>query len=181
LGGALDVLATGIGTDLFDPDLPSDRRAGREHLWDLPYVREVREAVAAASPAVRGRLTFPGAVSEAAYARILGAATFVAHNVIADNGTFSVVEAALLGSPSISSDYPQMRELDEAFGLGLRFFDPFDERSTAEAIRAGESLPRPSATVGQQIRGRTWRSWDDTLVDAIRQTIETPRSRISCL
>ena len=92
-----------------------------------------------------------------------------------------MLEAALLGRPSISSDYPQMREIDEAFGLGLRFFDPFDERDTAVALRAGESLPAPSADVVQRIRSRTWRSWDDTLVDAIRQTISSPRSRIACL
>lgn len=180
-GGGLDLVVTGVGTDLFDPDLPAERRAGREALWNLAYVRQVRDAVAAACPTIRRRLRLLGSVPDAVYAGLLQSAAFVVHNVIADNGTFSVLEAALLGRPSISSDYPQMREIDEAFGLGLRFFDPFDERSTAAALHAGESLPPPSADVGLRIRGRTWRSWDDALLDAIRQTIDSPRSRITCL
>ncbi len=181
LGGSLNVLVTGTGTDLFDPELPAERRVGREFLWDLSYVRAVRDTVAAVHPALRRRLRFLGSVPDVLYVRLLKSATFVAHNVIADNGTFSVVEAALLGRPSISSDYPQMREIDSAFGLGLRFFDPFDEKSTAAALHAGETLPPPSAAVGLRIRERTWRSWDGGLVDAIRQMIESPRSRIACL
>jgi glycosyltransferase involved in cell wall biosynthesis len=181
LGGSLNVLVTGIGTDLFDPELPAERRVGREFLWDLPYVRAVRDTVAAVDPALRRRLRFLGSVPDVGYVRLLKSATFVAHNVLADNGTYSVVEAALLGRPSISSDYPQMREIDSAFGLGLRFFDPFDEQSTAAALHAGETLPPPPAAVGRRIRERTWRSWDDGLVESIRHAIVTPRSRIACL
>lgn len=181
LGGSLDVVVTGVGTDLFDPELPAERRAGREVLWNLPSIRTVRDAVAAVQPGLRRRLRFLGGVPDVLYVRILKSATFIAHNVIADNGTYSVVEAALLGRPSISSDYPQMREIDEAFELGLRFFDPFDNRDTAAALHAGETLPPPSAAVGLRIRERTWRSWDGVLADTIRQTIEAPRSRIACL
>lgn len=181
LGGSLDVAVTGLLTDLFDPDLPSDRRVGREDLWKLAYIREVREAVAALRPAVRSRLRFLGAVPDTDYARVLRSARFIAHNVIADNGTFSVLEAALLGRPSVSSDYPQMREIDEAFGLGLRFFDPFDACGTAAALLTGESLPPPAGEVGRRIQDRSWRSWDDSLIDAIRRTLDAGRNRIACL
>lgn len=179
--GNLDVLVTGSGTDLFDPDLPPERRAGRKPLWEHPYIRSVREAVAATSPAVRSRLRFVGSVPDAEYAGILRSARFVAHNVLADNGTFSVVEAALLGRSAVSSDYPQIREIDAAFGLGMRFFDPFDERATAKALVDGESLPPPPESVGQRILARTWRAWDDSLVAAIRETLATPRPPIACL
>jgi glycosyltransferase involved in cell wall biosynthesis len=153
----------------------------------------VREAVAALVPEVRRRIRFLGAVPDDAYARVLRSARFLAHNVIADNGTFSAVEAALLGTPSVSSDYPQMREIDEACGLGLRFFDPFDERATAEALRAGESLPPPPDSVGRRIRDLGWRAWDDSLVEAIGAVIAQDarvgqaesrparRARIACL
>jgi len=193
LGGSLDVVVTGVWTDLFDPDLPAERRLGREPQWNTPHVRRVREAVAALGPAVRRRLTFLGAVPDPAYARVLRSARFLAHNVIADNGTFSVIEAALLGTPAVSSDYPQMREIDEAFGLGLRFFDPFDEAATAEALVAGESLPSPCGSVARRIRDRSWRAWDDSLVTAIEGVIAADarrarhgarpadRARIACL
>ncbi|MFM7135605.1 MAG: hypothetical protein ACKO1M_00845 [Planctomycetota bacterium] len=191
LGGALDVVVTGVWTDLFDPDLPAERRADREPQWNTPHVCHVREAVAALGPEVRGRLRFLGAVPDDVYARVLRSARFLAHNVIADNGTFSVVEAALLGTPSVSSDYPQMREIDEAFGLGLRFFDPFDELATAEAILAGESLPPPPDSVGRRIRDLSWRAWDESLVAAIAAVIAgssgeagprpAARRRIACL
>lgn len=179
--GSLDVAVMGPLTDLFDPELPADRRAGRESLWNLPYIRAVREAADALRPAVRSRLRFLGAVPDTDYARVLRSARFLAHNVIADNGTFSVLEAALLGCPSVSSDYPQIREIDDAFGLGLRFFDPFDECGTAAALLAGESLPPPSGDVGRRIQDRSWRSWDDSLLDAIRRTLDSDRNRIACL
>lgn len=180
-GQPLDVVVTGLGTDLFDPDLPPDLRLGREVYWNMPYVRAVREMVAAARPSLRRRLHFLGCVSDPLYARVLRSARFVVHNVIADNGTFSVVEAALLGCPSISSDYPQMREIDDAFGLEMRFFDPFDERDTASALLAGESLSPPSGSVRQRICDHSWRSWDNSLIDAIQQTMATDRHRIACL
>ena len=193
LAGSLDVVVTGVWTDLFDPDLPAERRMGREPQWNTPHVCQVREAVAALGPEVRRRIRFLGAVPDDAYARVLRSARFLAHNVIADNGTFSAVEAALLGRPAVSSDYPQMREIDEAFGLGLRFFDPFDEAATAEALVAGESLPPPPDSVGRRIRDLSWRAWDDSLVEAIGAVIAeearvgqpeprpASRARIACL
>jgi len=193
LGGLLEIVVTGMWTDLFDPDLPAERLVGREPQWHTPHVCQVREAVAALEPEVRQRLRFLGAVSDQAYARVLRSARFLAHNVIADNGTFSVVEAALLGRPAVSSDYPQMREIDQVFGLGLRFFDPFDELATAEALLAGESLPPPPDSVGRRIRDLSWRAWDDSLVTAIEGVIaaDAPRgepgpgpanrARIACL
>lgn len=180
-GQPLDVIVTGLGTDLFDPDLPENRRIGREDHWNMPYVRTVREMVAAARPSLRRRLHFLGCVSDPVYARVLRSARFVVHNVIADNGTFSVVEAALLGCPSISSDYPQMREIDDEFGLEMRFFDPFDERDTAAALLAGETLSPPSGAIRQRICDHSWRSWDDSLITAIQQTMATDRRRIACL
>jgi len=86
-----------------------------------------------------------------------------------------------------------MREIDEAFGLGLRFFDPFDEAATARALVAGESLPPPCGTVARRIRDRSWRAWDESLVEAIEAVIAedasrnrldprpTHRARIACL
>jgi glycosyltransferase involved in cell wall biosynthesis len=51
-----------------------------------------------------------------------------------DNGTFSVVEAAGLGVPALSSDYPAMREMNEQFSLNLAWMDASDPQAMAQAI-----------------------------------------------
>ncbi|MEY9641157.1 glycosyltransferase involved in cell wall biosynthesis [Bradyrhizobium japonicum] len=56
-----------------------------------------------------------------------------------DNGTFSVVEAAHLGVPSLSSDYPAMREFNDAFSLNLRWMDPADPNNMAESLMQMEA------------------------------------------
>jgi glycosyltransferase involved in cell wall biosynthesis len=182
LGGSLDVRVTGLWTDLFDPDLPEARIGPRRGIYDLPYVREVREAVRTLLGPWRDRVHLLGAVPDAEYVRIVRESRFLLHNVLADNGTFSVVEAGILGRPAVSSDYPQMREIDASFGLGLRFFDPCDEASTAAALLEGEQLPAPAAdALVASIARRSWRTWDDAIVAAIGEILAEPRRPIAFL
>jgi len=184
LGGRLDVVVTGLWTDLFDPDLPGERIGDRRAVWDNAYVREVREAIRTTLGERRHRVHLRGAVSETEYVRIVRGARFLVHNVLADNGTYSVVEAAILGRPSLSSDYPQMREIDAAFGLGMRFFDPYDPSATARALREAEALPaaaHPSGAVEAAVRRHGWRSIDDSLITAIRDAIDSPRRPLAYL
>ena len=49
-----------------------------------------------------------------------------------------MVDAAFLGVPSISSDYPAMRNLDEALKLGLMFFDKRDEKQLRDCLLYAE-------------------------------------------
>ncbi|MFZ4732594.1 MAG: hypothetical protein ACOYK7_08665 [Pirellulales bacterium] len=184
LGGGLDVVVTGLWTDLFDPDLPAERIGDRRAVWDYPYVREVRETTRTLLADRRQRIHFRGSVSDAEYVRTVRGARFLLHNVLADNGTYSVVEAAILGRPAISSDYPQMREIDRGFSLGLRFFDACDPVATARALRDGESLPASVTTasdVEAAIHRRSWRSWDDSILTAIRSAIAAPRRPVAFL
>lgn len=182
LGGGLDVVVTGLGTECFDPRLAAANRSAARHVWDHPHVRNVRALLEGACAGIRRHITLRGLVPDAEYVRLVRDARFLVHNVIADNGTFSVVEAALLGRPAVSSDYPQMREIDESFGLGLGFFDPFDVTDTARAIRAAEEHPRPlAAVVAARIRERDWRHWDGSLETAIAEILGAGRTEIACL
>lgn len=184
LGGALDVVVTGLWTDLFDPDLPAERIGDRRAVWDEPYVRSVRDAVRTTLGAWRRRVHFRGAVPDAEYVGIVRDARFLLHNVLADNGTYSVVEAAILGRRSISSDYPQMREIDTEFGLGMRFFDGCDPLATAHALLDGERLPlaaHADPAVVANIRRRGWRGADEALVAAIDDAIRAPRRALPYL
>jgi hypothetical protein len=77
-----------------------------------------------------------------------------------------------------------MREIDRGFSLGLRFFDACDPVATARALRDGESLPASVTTasdVEAAIHRRSWRSWDDSILTAIRSAIAAPRRPVAFL
>lgn len=50
LAGSLDVVVTGIWTDLFDPDLPAERRRGREPQWNTPHALPTPPGPSGCSP-----------------------------------------------------------------------------------------------------------------------------------
>lgn len=182
LNGNLDVIVTGLWTDLFDPNLPEERIGNRRPQWDYPYIRDVRHMVREKLGPWLHRVHWMGSLDDSEYVSVVRNSKFLIHNVLADNGTFSVVEAAILGRPSLSSDYPQMRELDEQFGLSLKFYDPMDVAATAKAIRdAEDSDSTNEAATLQRIRESTWRSWDNSMLDAIASAVHAPRRHIACL
>lgn len=80
------------------------------------------------------QVEFVGEVSEARYRRLLEESAFLWHPALLDNGTFSVIEAASAGVPSLSSDYPAMREIARQASLDLAYFDPHDPLAMAEAL-----------------------------------------------
>ena len=79
-----------------------------------------------------------GELSDETYREILARSAFLWHPALIDNGTFSVVEAARLGVPSVSSDYPAMREIDAQFGLNLNFAPPTDVDAIARSLKTME-------------------------------------------
>ncbi len=79
-----------------------------------------------------------GYISDHAYLSLLSSAKFLWHNVIYDNGTFSIIEASSVGTPVLSSAYPQIRFIDETFSVGSTFFDARDPIDAATKIRAME-------------------------------------------
>lgn len=109
---ALDVQVTGVDTHLFDPEVDCAEPG--------PLIAQVR-AFIAQRPVLKRRLVFHGELDESSYSRLLGSARFLFHNVTMDNGTLCAVEAAYLGVPTLSSDYPPMRFLSERYRLNCRF------------------------------------------------------------
>ncbi|MGJ4927679.1 glycosyltransferase [Bradyrhizobium sp. HKCCYLS2038] len=110
--GKLDCHVTGVDTkEMFKRDAP--------HLKQVSQIRHD-------SKAIRKRLIVRGELPDQNYRHALREAAFLWHPATIDNGTFSVVEAACFGVPSLSSDYPAMREIDKQFRLNLAWFDPND-------------------------------------------------------
>jgi glycosyltransferase involved in cell wall biosynthesis len=68
----------------------------------------------------------------------LNKAKFLWHPALKDNGTYSVIEAAYYGIPSLSSAYPPMHFLNEKFQLNLMFFDAENPREMAEKLKKME-------------------------------------------
>jgi glycosyltransferase involved in cell wall biosynthesis len=123
-GGQLKCHVTGVGTgDLLKSQLP--------HLEGL--ARTI-----ASSRALRHGVRFLGELSDAAYRKELSSAAFLWHPAELDNGTFSVIEAAHYGVPSLSSDYPAMREIEQQFQLGLSFMDQEDPDHMAAQLHEME-------------------------------------------
>ena len=122
LGGSLDCHITGVNTaDLLDED------EGR--LASL--LGNSAQDIAAR----RARIRLRGELSDASYQRELAGARFLWHPAQIDNGTFSVVDAAHLRIPSLSSDYPPMHEIDNQFELGLAWTPSDDPRRMARALK----------------------------------------------
>ncbi|MEY9749852.1 glycosyltransferase involved in cell wall biosynthesis [Bradyrhizobium japonicum] len=125
LGGELQCIVTGADTErLLSPD--------------IPYLRSSAEIVRR-SPGLKRNMKILGELSDQLYRVRLAQSEFLWHAARMDNGTFSVVEAAHLGVPSLSSDYPAMREFNDAFSLNLRWMDPADPNNMAESLMQMEA------------------------------------------
>jgi glycosyltransferase involved in cell wall biosynthesis len=81
------------------------------------------------------KLTWRGELSDQDYQRLLSGAAFLWHAGRIDNVTFSVIEAANFGVPSLSGDYPPMREIDQQFALNLAWMDADDPKDMARALK----------------------------------------------
>ncbi|WP_245518423.1 glycosyltransferase [Mesorhizobium sp. M1C.F.Ca.ET.189.01.1.1] len=103
----------------------------------LPHLEGLNRVVAG-SRALRQHVRFLGELSDEGYRRELATSAFLWHPTELDNGTFSVIEAAHHGIPSLSSDYPAMREMDRQFQLGLSFMDQEDAEDMAAQLHAME-------------------------------------------
>lgn len=123
LEGQLACCVSGVGTDqIFKGKL--------EHLKPLRRFAD--------HPHLKRQLRLLGELPDHAYQARLANARFLWHAGWIDNGTFSVVEAAQLGVPSLSSDYPAMREMDSQFGLAISWMDAHDPEDMAARLKEME-------------------------------------------
>lgn len=121
------VVIIGKGTSSFDPD-------NKKPLVQHPYVESVRNLIAA-SRLLKERLVFMDFVSDEVLLVLMRKAFCVLHSSRGDNGTYTVVEAAWQGTPSLSNRYPAMEDVGDYFSLPLSFFDFYRPGSLAEGLR----------------------------------------------
>lgn len=104
---------------------------------NFPHLKPLR-AIVDGSAALARRLRLLGELPDHTYQRHLAGARFLWHTARIDNGTFSVVESAHLGVPSLSSDYPAMREIDAQFRLNLAWMNPWNPADMAYRLKKME-------------------------------------------
>lgn len=131
--GKLPVIVIGYNMDFFDIEKNYEKKIGKKY----PYIEKCRDYIEE-HPCLQQMITFHGYVSEEKKNKLLANACFLIHPALADNGTFSVVEAAYLGTPSISHDYPQMRYIDERFRLNLTFTNFCDNKEASQRLKECE-------------------------------------------
>jgi glycosyltransferase involved in cell wall biosynthesis len=126
-GGKLDVIMTGFGVEKFE----INEQLEENQL--LPHIVASRRKIKN-NKMLKERLRIYPNLSKYEYHSLIKKSRFLWHPALTDNGTFTVVEAAMLGVPGLSSDYPQMRYLDKYFGLNLTFFNQTSPESIAKAL-----------------------------------------------
>jgi len=127
----LEIYVTGVYTHLF-----SDKGSADIHFMN-EYVIGIRKAIED-SPEIKKRMRILGNLSDDVYLEMLQSAHGVLHGALYDNGTYSMIEAAWMGVPSISSDYPAIREICEVFGLNPILFNPHKPADLALGIQKFE-------------------------------------------
>lgn len=133
----------------------------------LPHLEALSEILHSSSE-LRRKFKIEGELSDRIYRRQLSKAAFLWHPGRIDNGTFSVVEAAHFGVPSLSSDYPAMREIDRQFGLNLCWMDADDPEDMARQLKKMEvdgaalrqALPSAEQLASQSLENLSGTYWD---------------------
>lgn len=141
LGGTLECRVTGVNTKgLFKSSL--------SHLKPLTDLL-------GQSRLLKKNIKLIGELPDRNYQSMLASAAFLWHAGAVDNGTFSVIEAAGLGVPSLSSDYPAMREIDQQFSLNLSWMKSDQPKHMASQLKEMELayIERRSSLPSSEVLG----------------------------
>ncbi|MGY2292234.1 glycosyltransferase [Pseudomonas sp. SDO528_S397] len=109
---------------------------GTENLLksDMPHLKSLGSLVKG-SRLLNRKIKLLGGLSERQYIKTLANSCFLWHAGKIDNGTFSVIEAACVGTPSLSSNYPAMHEINTRFFLNLTWMDSGSPTDMAKKLK----------------------------------------------
>jgi glycosyltransferase involved in cell wall biosynthesis len=122
LGGTLKCYVCGPMTYLLTP--------GES---DLPYLQSIYHKLTTMN-GYEDNLCILSYADEITYFSLLKHSKFLWHNVLYDNGTFTIIEAASLGVPVLTSDYPQIRYIVEQFDIPCSYFNARSVKDGAEKL-----------------------------------------------
>lgn len=153
--GSLICRVTGVGTST----IPESK---------LSHLKPVG-ALIRNSNLLKSKIRWLGDLPDREYRVQLKSAQFLMHAARVDNGTFSVIEAAQLGVPSLSTNYPAMREMNEWFSLNLSFMDGSSARNMAKMLKQMEEscqalrafLPSPDIFEREGVSTHARKYWQE--------------------
>lgn len=131
LDGKLKVVITGFGTEYLNPRAISQN--DNHPLLNIPHILEFRKAMS--DREVQKRIMVAGEVPDVEFFKMLNSSKFAWNPTIYDNGTYILVEAALLGKPSLSALYPATDYWNNKLQLNLVFFDPHNSKEMARKLK----------------------------------------------
>ncbi|SHO47114.1 glycosyltransferase family protein [Anaerocolumna xylanovorans] len=131
-GGKLKCIITGADTEMFKS---SKAAAGSS------YVNEIRDVIKT-NKSLKENMEILGNMPKSTYLKTLKNAKFFLHPGCADNGNGTAFDAAMLGVPTLSCDYPAMRNMDEKTKMNMQFFENNDVDGLADLIKKQEESKR---------------------------------------
>lgn len=168
LGGTLPCVITGANTHLINPSEEIE-----ETEFHYQYLKSLRQIIAG-NKILKEKVLFAGELPKQDYWDLLAEAEFTFHPGYADNGNGVSVDAALLGVPTLSSDYPAMRYMNDRMEMQMTFFEYDDPESIANKLLFMEKNAQrikkamPSNSHFEQF---TWQSQTETIYNVIQSIV----------
>lgn len=122
-GGSLEVFITGVETEALDykqSQKDKIKKGDKKNAADfkLPqHVLEFQALFKKNKDILKKNVHIKGEMDRNSYFDLLAGAEFLLLSSLSDNGAFGAIEAAWLGVPCASSDYPHMRYMSKHFGI----------------------------------------------------------------
>lgn len=172
IGGSLECMVTGVNSRSLSPDveLPSTGIL-------TSYVTRIREVVDSSS-VLKEHLHFMGNLSKPTYLRLLHGASFIFCPGYGDNGNFSVLDAAALGVPALSADYPAAHYLADFAEVSCHYADPFAMEEMADRLLAMEKNCKECAELlptREQLQQKSYMSQAGKLYDIVERIVGMQR------
>lgn len=131
-GGTLKCYITGANTSLFSMDHCDDKSP-----YATDYTKEISNIIES-NILLKKNLVIYGELSKMKYQRLLQGAAFFMHPGYADNGNGTAFDAAMMGVPTLSTDYPAMRNMADVTGIKMAFFEKDNVEELSELLLLAE-------------------------------------------
>lgn len=139
LNGEMEIFVTGVDTRVLDYREKKGCKKLPEHIERFRSLFENNKNL------LSKKVHFLGEIDRYRYFDLIRHAEFLLLSSLIDNGAFGAVEAAWLGTPCLTNDYPHMRYMAKYFGLDVDWYCGNDIDSIAQALKnghkEGHSLP----------------------------------------
>ena len=168
LGGTLPCVITGANTHLINPSEEIE-----ETEFHYQYLKSLRQIIAG-NKILKEKVLFAGELPKQDYWNLLAEAEFTFHPGYADNGNGVSMDAALLGVPTLSSDYPAMRYMNDRMDMHMTFFEYDDPESIADKLLFMEKNAqkiKKAMPSGNHFEQFTWQSQTETIYNVIQSIV----------